>query len=268
MSIARTSLPVRLWRIARLITHLSQGVATAAVILPRLTPKMREERIRGWCEQVLDILHVKVHAHGHVPETDTRAALFVANHISWLDIWVLKAQLPMRFVSKSEIRSWPVIGWLAEIAGTLFVERNKRQETARTMSSVEDALKTQDNLCFFPEGTTTDGTELKPFKPSLFQAAVNAQAQVWPTMIFYSHPHGGPNTEIAYSGETTILESLSAVLSQQEIVVELEFAEPLETQGYDRRQLAQLASHSIASRWIRLARTVPDTGADLPAAAQ
>ena len=204
-----------------------------------------------------------------MPTADARGVLFVANHISWLDIWVLKAQLPMRFVSKSEIRDWPIIGWLAEHAGTLFVTRHKRQQTGQTMSSVEEALRENDNLCFFPEGTTTDGTELKPFKSSLFQAAVNAKARVWPLMIFYPHPHGGANTEAAYSGDTTMLQSLLMVLSQQEIVVELEFAEPLNTEEWsERRQLAQRARQAIASRWTLRAHTAPGTDAGLPGAAR
>lgn len=251
-----------------MFVHLLQGVATAALVLPRLSPGLREERIRQWCVKVLRILGVRVHVHGQIPESGTQATLFVANHISWIDIWVLKAQLPMRFVSKSEIRGWPVIGWLAEQAGTLFVTRHKRQEAGKTMNSVEEALRENDNLCFFPEGTTTDGTELKPFKSSLFQAAVNARARVWPMMIFYPHPHGGANTEVAYYGDITMLQSLRAVLSQREIVVELVFAEPLETEWSERRQLAHQARQAIASRWTRLAHTAPDTGVGLPDAVQ
>jgi 1-acyl-sn-glycerol-3-phosphate acyltransferase len=268
LSIARTSLPVRFWRSARLFAHLLQGIVVAAFILPRSSPVAREERIRRWCATVLDILQVKVHVQGQAPAAGTPSVLFVANHISWIDIWVLKAQLPMRFVSKSEIRDWPIIGWLAEHAGTLFVTRHKRQQTGQTMNSVEEALRENDNLCFFPEGTTTDGTELKPFKSSLFQAAVNARARVWPMMIFYPHPHGGANTEVAYSGDITMLQSLRAVLSQKEIRVELEFAEPLETEWSERRQLAQQARQAIACRWTRLAHTAPDTGAGLPGAAR
>jgi 1-acyl-sn-glycerol-3-phosphate acyltransferase len=107
-----------------LFGHLLRGVATAAFVLPHLSPALREERIRQWCSQVLRILGVKVHVHGQIPPPSAQATLFVANHVSWIDIWVLKAQLPMRFVSKSEIRGWPVIGWLAEQAGTLFVTRH------------------------------------------------------------------------------------------------------------------------------------------------
>jgi 1-acyl-sn-glycerol-3-phosphate acyltransferase len=268
LSIARTSLPTRIWRSARIIAHLSRGVATVIFIFPRLSREARDETIRLWCERILAILHVRVHVRGQLPDADTRATLFVANHVSWIDVWALKSLLPMRFVAKSEVRRWPVIGWLSMQTGTLFVERNKRQETGEAINSVEDALRDNDNLCFFPEGTSTDGTALQPFKTSLFQAAVNVRARVWPVMIFYPHPDGGANTEAAFYGDLTLIQSLRFVLSQKEIAAELNFAEPLETAQSDRRQLAEQSREAIACRWHRLLRTEPETAADLPAAAQ
>ncbi|MDR2220292.1 MAG: 1-acyl-sn-glycerol-3-phosphate acyltransferase [Methylobacillus sp.] len=266
MSIARTSLFTRIWRSMCVVTHLLRGVATVIFIFPRLSPEQREETIRLWCVKILAILHVNVRARGHLPNIATRATLFVANHVSWIDVWALKSQLPMRFVAKSEVRRWPIIGWLSAQTGTLFVERNKRQETGEAINSVEDALRNNDNLCFFPEGTSTDGTTLQPFKTSLFQAAVNVRAHVCPVMIFYPHPHGGANTEAAFYGDLTLITSLRSVLSQKEIVVELDFAEPLEASQNDRRQLAEQSRAAIAYRWNRLLRTVPETAADLPAA--
>lgn len=268
MSITQTSLPTRLWRSARLLAHLLHGVAVAALIVPRLDPAAREARIKQWCATVLSILHVRVVLRGHAPAAGTADALFVANHISWIDIWVLKQLHPMRFVAKAEIRDWSVIGWLAEKAGTLFIQRHKRQETGRMMNSVEEALRAGDCLCFFPEGTTTDGTELKPFKSSLFQAAVNAGATVWPVALYYPHPDGGANTAIAYCGEITMLQSLIAVLKQQEIIVTLDFAEPISAQGQERRHLCSKARQAIASRLNLPSRKAPETHAGLRAATQ
>lgn len=249
------------------MAHLLQGIATAAFVLPRMPAVTRENRIRQWCGGILDILNIHVVLHGQPPTTEARATLFVANHVSWIDIWALKHLHPMRFVAKSEIRGWPVIGWLAEKAGTLFVARHKRQETGKMMNSVEEALLNDDCLCFFPEGTTTNGTELKPFKSSLFQAAVNAGAAVWPVAIHYPHPGGGTNTEIAYCDDITMLESLRAVLRQQEIVVEIAFAEPLPARGQERRHLSHHARQAIASRLPLAQHKVPETDAGLPDAA-
>lgn len=267
MSGKRTSLATRLLRIARLQLHLLHGVSTAIFILPRLTAEQREQRIRDWCGTLLAILHIRVIAHGAIPDRTTARTLFVSNHISWIDIWALKQLHPMHFVAKSEIRAWPVVGWLAARTGTLFITREKRQDTKRAMNSIEQALARDECLCFFPEGTTTDGTELKPFKSSLLQAAINAQATVWPLAIHYPDPAGGPNTAVAYCGDITMRESLWEVLKQPEIVVELRFAAPIAAHGQERRHLAHQARQAIASRLHLRPHKAPGTGADLPDAA-
>jgi len=248
----------------RLISHLLHGMATATFVLSRSTPEQREQRIQQWCKHILVILHIRVVTSGQLPDARTTRTLFVSNHISWIDIWALKQLHPMRFVAKSEIRGWPVIGWLAERSGTLFIARHKRQEIGRTMNNVEQALAQDDCLCFFPEGTTTDGTELKPFKSSLFQAAINADALVWPLAIHYPDTAGGTNTEVAYCGDITMQQSLWAVLRQQEIVVELHFAAPLPAAGQERRHLAHHARQAIASRLPLARHKAPETSADLP----
>ena len=145
------------------------------------------------------------------------AAPDVANHISWIDIWAIKQAFPVNFVAKSEVRDWPVIGWLAQRVGTLFIERARRHDTGRTASSMEEGLRQNACLCLFPEGTTTDGTELKPFKTGLLQSAINTESTVWPVALRYPRADGGINTAIAYDGDTTLLESMLAVLKQREI---------------------------------------------------
>lgn len=236
------------------------------LILPHLPAEQREQRIRAWCGKLLAILNIRVVTHGQIPDSTTARTLFVSNHISWIDIWALKQLHSMHFVAKSEIRDWPVIGWLAERSGTIFIERNRRQDTGRVMSGVEQALRRKECLCFFPEGTTTDGTELKPFKSSLFQAAINADAAVWPLSIHYPDAAGGTNTAIAYAGETTMLQSLWAVLRQREIVVELHFAAPMQAHGQERRHLSHQARHAIASLLHPRPRKAPGTDAGLPGA--
>lgn len=252
----------------RLGSHFVLGLLTALLVLSRLPASAREERIRRWCARLLDILGVRVVMRGHVPDGTARGVLFVANHISWLDIWALKQLYPVDFVAKAEIRGWPLMGWLAERCGTLFVERHRRHDTGRVMSGVEQALRQGRCLCFFPEGTTTDGSELKPFKPSLFQAAINANAPVWPVAIRYPAADGSINRAVAYCGAITLWQSLCAVLRQREIPIELTFAAPLAAAGQERRHLAQQARHSIASLQRLPRHRAPDTRGDPPAAAR
>lgn len=223
------------------------GAVIAALLLPRLPPARRERRIQRWCATLLSILHARVTVKGQLPDGDTRATLFVANHISWIDIWALKATQPMRFIAKAEIRDWPLVGWLARRTGTLFIERERRQDTGRVVKDVERALRAGACLCLFPEGTTSDGTQLKPFKASLTQAAIAAQAQLWPLAIRYPGADGRPNTAVAYFGEMTMTQSLWAVLKQPKIEIELNFAAPLAAGACTRRELSQQARRAIAA---------------------
>lgn len=248
--------------------HLAAGAGTTLLVLPRLDPERREQRIRLWCGKFLTILNIRVTVYGRAPTEATRRALLVSNHISWIDIWALKQLHPLRFVAKSDIRGWPLIGWLAAQTGTLFIERERRRDTGRVMNGVEQALRQDDCLCFFPEGTTSDGSEVKPFKSSLFQAAINAGAEVWPVALRYPAADGGPNTAVAYCGDITLWQSLRAVLRQQEIRVEVYFAPPLAAAGQERRHLSHRARHAIVSALHPNPRTVPGTHAGPPAASR
>lgn len=249
-------------RITRIVLHLLHGVFTTMLFLPRMSKDNREECIRRWSAKFLTILNIIVVPRGKIPDHTPHQTLFVANHISWIDIWAIKQAYPINFVAKSEVRDWPIIGWLAVQVGTLFIERSKRHDTGRTASSMEQGLRRGECLCLFPEGTTTDGTELKPFKTGLLQAAINAEATVWPVAIRYPHPDGLINTDIAYAGETTMLQSWQAVLRQQQLVVELHFADPIPTTNQERRHLSHQARHAISSVLHLPKHKVPETPVD------
>ncbi len=229
-----------------------------------MSEQRREVRIREWSGKFLRILNIRVIASGEVPAQSTAGVLFIANHISWIDIWALKQLHPINFVAKSEVRQWPLIGWLAEKTGTIFIERARRHDTGRTANGMEQGLRDGKCLCLFPEGTTTDGTELKPFKTGLMQAAINAGGTVRPVAIRYPNPDGSPNVAVAYEGETTLLQSLAAVLSQQEVVVELHFAPPIPATGQERRHLSHLARHAISSLLHLPKHKAPEIHGDPP----
>lgn len=263
-----TPFVIRVFRLIRLALHFLRGIMIAATILNRLDQHHRQGVILRWSRQLLHILNIRVTLHGQIPDTEQRATLFVANHISWLDIYALKSVYSVHFVAKSEIRGWPVIGWLAHITDTIFIERERRHAAGRAVATLQQNLERGECLCFFPEGTTTDGTELKPFKASLLQAAVNAEATLWPLAIRYPKADGSINTAIAYHGETTMLQSLWKVLKQRETLVELHFATPLAAAGGERRHLAQQARHAIASLLHLAPHKAPGTPGGLPASAR
>ena len=195
---------------------------------------------------MLIAFNIHVISYGHIPQEKDQlnTTMFVANHISWTDIHALNSLIALRFVAKYEIRSWPVIGYLTYKANALFIDRDKRQDAGRIVNTVAHSLSAGDNLCFFPEGTTTDGTEIKRFKSSLIQAAIQSNATIRPVAIRYPTPSGGANIGVAYAGETTMHESMLSILSQKHPVVELHFLVPiiiseLAEQDKDRRALTQ-----------------------------
>jgi len=170
--------------------------------------------------------------------------MVVANHISWADIHALTSLVPVRFIAKSEIKTWPIFGYLANKANALFIDRAKRQDAAKTVNMAKLSLIAGDNICLFPEGTTTDGTQLKSFKSSLIQAAIEAKSTILPVVIRYPLLDGNVNTEAAYAGETTLPESMQLMLSQKKPTVAIHFLAPISHESYinqhlDRRGLTQ-----------------------------
>jgi 1-acyl-sn-glycerol-3-phosphate acyltransferase len=235
----------RCLRAIQLIIHICRGLFTAWLILPRASKDKRNEIIRSWSRTLLAIFNIRLVTYGRTPDQQTTGALFVANHISWLDIHAINSVHAVRFIAMAEIRQWPLLGWLAAQANTLFIDREKRHEAGRIVSTTANSLRSGDCLCYFPEGTTTDGTVLKPFKSSLMQASVDAGTRIWPVAIRYSGKNGKPDVELSYA-DATLLQSLGKVLAQHSPVVELHFGEPIEAAGQDRRQLVVMAKDFIA----------------------
>jgi len=171
--------------------------------------------------------------------------LVVANHVSWVDIFALHAVGPVRFIAKSEIARWPLLGRLVAGVGTLFIERERRHDTHRVNQQVSQALAAGDIVAVFPEGTVTDGTTLLPFKGSLLQPIVDASGHVHPVAIRYRTPEGAQSLVPAYVEDVTFLGSLSRICGEPALVVELTALMPLPAHGKHRRELAREAEASI-----------------------
>lgn len=264
-----TSRAVRAWRLLRLGLHILRGVLTALLVLPWGSPGLRMTLTREWSRSLLGLLGIRLKIRGNPLDVASHNVLLVSNHVSWLDIYLLNAVRPLRFVSKAEVRNWPVVGWLAIFTGTLFLERGKRRDTARVNDAVSAALANGDCVAFFPEGTTTDGTHLKPFLSSLLQAAINAQSVLRPVALRYVLPGGGIDMAAAYYGDMSMMDSLRNILARKEIRAELIFLEPISTSGKHRRELAQQAEAAISSALHPASpRTKPGTADDPPAAAR
>jgi 1-acyl-sn-glycerol-3-phosphate acyltransferase len=241
---ACTPVMVRAYRLLRLCLHLFSGCLYVGVVFPFLTSKRRFHLIRRWSRKLLRILHVRYAVRGQLPVGSP--TLIVSNHVSWLDIWVINSVVAVRFVAKSGIRRWPVIGFLVKGAGTIFVEREKRHGTARTNRSMVQALTRGEYVAIFPEGTCTDGSELKPYHASLFQPAVGAGAKVAVVALRYIHGNGQLNGDASYAGERSLVESTRLILRQPTLHAEVIFAGEVRVSGKTRRDIAVEAELATA----------------------
>jgi 1-acyl-sn-glycerol-3-phosphate acyltransferase len=245
MSNTTTSKLTQIFRSGRLILHIISGLAQSA-IYPRLRQPVQRRMAQKWSAGLLAILSIRLRCSGDMPGAKTKPVMLVANHVSWLDVYALQTVCPSRFVAKSEIRTWPLFGWLSQNVGTLFIERAKRRDTVRINQDIGNALTTGDWVTVFPEGTTSDGTTLKHFHASLLQSAVAVEASLYPVAIRYYDASGEISKAAVYVG-VSLLESLRQILQQPWIEVELIFSDPVNSSGKNRRELARSTEKLIAN---------------------
>lgn len=239
----RTARTIRLVRLTRLLLHFGRGAVTMAVVFPFVDRSRQQRHIQSWSRKLLDILRVRLHGGGldrFPPRT-----LIVANHVSWLDIWLLHSVSAVCFVAKSEIREWPLIGWMAARARTLFIERERKRDTHRIAGVIADALSAQEAVAIFPESTTTDGLTVKPFRASLVRPAVDLNAPVMAVAIRYLNADGSINTQIAYADDTTLMQSLRSILAHPEVHAEVIDLGVIEVGDKTRRVIALEAEQRV-----------------------
>jgi 1-acyl-sn-glycerol-3-phosphate acyltransferase len=224
----------------RCIAHLVRGVRTIRREFGHASHAERSGHITQWAQDFLRIVRVDVRTIGTI--TTQGPLLVVANHISWLDILVLLAVQPVCFVSKSEIKAWPLIGWLATNVGTLYIERASRRDAVRVVHHVAEALQAQHAeaaqqiIAVFPEGTTTDGSMVLPFHANLIQSAISAQAAVQPVALRYADPATGAlSLAPAYVDDDTLMRSVWRVLRTPNVQAQLSFTPVQHAQGRERR---------------------------------
>lgn len=223
-----------IWKFLRGLWHVFMGMWTIYFRFPQLSPEQREMHVQAWALQFLALwgIHLKVLGHPVV----SGPALMVANHISWLDILVIHAARHCRFVSKSDVRDWPLVGMLATGAGTLYIERTSRKDALRMVKDMADAMKDGDVVAVFPEGTTSDGRDLLPFHANLIQSAIQADAPVQPMSLkFIDAASGEPSYAPCYIGDDTLVGSMWRTLTASRITAVVHFGEPQTANGRDRR---------------------------------
>jgi len=248
MSDRSASLTTRGVRLTRIILHLLRGLLTVGAAFPFLDPARRRNAVQRWSHALLQKLGVQLQVHGEPLRAVAQPLMLVANHVSWLDIFAINAVMPVRFVAKSEVRAWPAIGWLSARTGTLFLERTRRRDTARINDLVADAMRAGDVVAVFPEGSTSDGSQVLRFHGSLLQPALLAAATVQPVALRFVRSDGSLCVEAAYDGDKSLWDTFRLIIAQPAIHVHVWFLPPLPAGAADRRALALAAHDVIASR--------------------
>lgn len=232
------------FRLFRVFQHLLWGCLIVAVSFPlRSTASQRRAKQR-WSHELLRCLGIRIEAQGSIPDG---GVLVVANHISWVDIYVINAMRACAFVCKEEVRDWPLIGWLVERSETIFIQRGNRAAAKRTAETLEQALRDETSVVVFPEGTTTNGTQLLPFRPALLQAAIDADAPVIPVALRYRDSQHAISPAAAYDGDVTLWQCMRAIALTEGMVAEVTVLPSLDPEE-ERQNLAAAARGRIAER--------------------
>ncbi|TAM55020.1 MAG: 1-acyl-sn-glycerol-3-phosphate acyltransferase [Paraburkholderia sp.] len=238
----------------RLVLHLLHGMWIIATRYSRWSDERKAEVNRAWSLKMLRLAGMRLVVH-HDEERLDHGALVVGNHVSWLDIYVINAWRPTPFVSKAEVRQWPVVGWLAHRLDTIFIHREKRRDAQRAMHEMAARLERGGVVCVFPEGTTSDGIGLLPFHANLFQAAVSARCAVQPICLMYEDKDGRQSTTPAYIGEISLGQSVDAVLREGPFTAHLYVGAAIPAMD-DRRALSATAREAVAAGLAQLQASV------------
>lgn len=224
------------WRLLRATLHVCHGMAIVATRFGRLDAAARGQRVQWWSAKFLRLLGVSLVVEG-APRPG--AKLLVANHISWLDILAIDAVEPARFVSKADVRHWPLLGWLVTASGTLYIERERPRDALRVVHQMAASMQAGDTVAVFPEGTTGDGRSLLPFHANLLQGAIATETPVQPVALRFFDDAHAISPAVEFLGETTLLQSLWAVVCAQGLGVRVQVLPAMSVAHADRRRLAE-----------------------------
>jgi 1-acyl-sn-glycerol-3-phosphate acyltransferase len=216
-----------LWRSAALMALLLAGLLILFSVYRLLPPPKRGWIRQRWSQVLLHVCGVRLCVSGQWPDDRCASScLVVMNHVSWLDIFALNAVMPVTFVAKSEIRRWPLVGWLVSGTGTIFIERGRRHAVRQVNHVIRRRVSHNEHVAFFPEGTTSDGSDVLRFHTSLFAAALHDEdavslvTPIFPVGIRYFDA-GRRSAVPAYVGDDTLVGSIVRILQHRSLSVEL-----------------------------------------------
>jgi lyso-ornithine lipid O-acyltransferase len=202
-------------------------------------PKASRRHMRAlWLQrttrQVGRIFRLEINSAGTIPVR----GLLICNHLSYMDILVLASLAPSMFVAKREVKSWPIMGLLAQLGGTLFIDRQRRTHVGEINDDIQAALDDSALVIVFPEGTSSDGKTVLPFKSSLLEPATQQNHPLTVGHLHYTLANGEDDEAVAYWGDAVFFKHLLNLLSQDKVRATVHFA-PVANRISDRKELAQ-----------------------------
>ena len=237
---------VPIFRLLRLAIHLCVGLIKCGLLFPFLDHAGRDRRIQRWSAQLIAICGVSLQVNHTAQAEPVSPALIICNHISWLDIFVINSVHACRFVAKSDIRDWPLIGWLCDKSGTIFIARGKQRDVRRIYAGLVQSIHNGERVAFFPEGTTSAQGTILPFHANLFEAAIEAQVPVQAYAIRYRDAAGNYHPAADFIGEMSFAESMLMILRHPAMHAELIRLPAVSSEGAHRRELAGTMRAKIA----------------------
>jgi 1-acyl-sn-glycerol-3-phosphate acyltransferase len=233
-------------RLLHCVLHGLHGLAIVLLRFPSLSPAGRQARIQWWSAKMLRAIGIELRVEGEPPPA-AGGRLVVVNHISWLDIMVVHAVMPQaRFVSKADVKSWPLVARLVDGAGTLYLERERKRDAFRVIHLMAEALRSGQTVAIFPEGTTSTGHGLLPFHANLLQAAIATGTPVLPAALRYSDATHAVSEAVEFVGATTLLQSLWGTACGEGVVARLVLLPEMPSALAQRRELATWLRDAIA----------------------
>ena len=237
-------------RVARVGLHIGEGLVLGAASGAIFFPHQPFQRpvIQFWQKRFCQVMGLDITVHG---SPDPRPALWVSNHVSWLDIPVIGSHFPVYFLSKAEVGNWPLVKHLAKAGGTLYIKRGSGDANG-VAEQISSHLNAQRSVLFFPEGTTTDGKQLKRFFHKLFQAACMTGADIQPVVICYRDEHGELHSVAPFIGDDEFTTHLLDVLKEKHIAVELLVLPRVSINGRNERTLAKDLQTMMSDALLKL----------------
>jgi 1-acyl-sn-glycerol-3-phosphate acyltransferase len=226
----------------------ARGAWIVARRFPKLATAQQHQEVQRWAQQVLAILEIPVQTNMAAPHGFS--GLVVCNHLSWLDVLVLQSLMPVVFVAKSEVRQWPVVGYLAQAAATIFVDRSSARSAHAMVKDSAAAIAQGHAVVAFPEGTSSDGSRLGAFHANIFECAVQAACPVQLLTLQYRDPTGASATAAHFTGDMTLLASLTSVTGTSCIRAQVHLGECLSAAGQSRKTLAQQAHAKMNAHFL------------------